>query len=169
MTSWVVRLFDIKLQELVLCFGHEFPVDIFNYKYIFLFWGLSVYPVMNSFQWPRRLLEGSCCLLIPPPPYTRTLWILSASQHSFYSCSYQYGHKAAAFLFALLSFSLTFSCTFIVFFFFFYWNRASQVVLVSCLPMHETYLFVGVLRWLSGQVWGDISLNICFAFVWSLT
>ena len=82
---------------------------------------------MNPFQWPRRLLEGSCCLLIPPPAYTRTLWILSASQHSFYSCSYQYGHKAAAFLFAPLSFFLTFFCTFIAFL---YWNRAAQVVLV---------------------------------------
>ena len=31
--------------------------------------------------------------------------------------------------------------------------------------MQETYLFVGVLRWLSGPVWGDISLHFWFAFV----
>ena len=31
--------------------------------------------------------------------------------------------------------------------------------------MQEMYLFVGVSRWLSGPLWGDLSLNFWFAFV----
>jgi len=73
---------------------------------------------------PRSLLEGSCCVL-KPSSLSRTFWILSTSRHNFYSCSCQYGHKAAVFRRAPLSFSsfLTFSCTFIVIL---HWNRRRQ-------------------------------------------
>ena len=73
---------------------------------------------------PRSLLEDSCCLHTPSS-LSRTFWILSTSRHNFYSCSCQYGHKAAVFLRAPLSFSsfLTFSCTFIVIL---HWNRRRQ-------------------------------------------
>ena len=183
---------------------------------------------------PRSLLEGSCCVL-KPSSLSRTFWILSTSRHNFYSCSCQYGHKAAVFRRAPLSFSsfLTFSCTFIVIL---HWNRRRQwqptPVLLSgkshgqrslvgcspwgrwesdttehlhfhfslscigegnddslqfsclenprdggasraavygvtqsrtqrpCLPMQETYIFVGVLRWPSWPVWGDTLLDL---------
>ena len=111
----------------------------------------------------RRLLEGSC--LLTPPSHSRILWLLSVSQHNFYSCSSQYGH--------------TFFCAALSFFFFFffnpfsklslfflYWNRASQVVLVlKTLPANARDILLGVLRWPSWLMWGDITSDFWFAFV----
>ena len=94
-------------------------------------WWAAIYGVaqtrlkrLSSSSHSRRLLEGNC--LLTPPSHSRILWILSVSQHNFYSCSYQYGHT---FFRAALSF------------FFFFFNPFSK------LSLFFFYIGIGLPRW----------------------